>query len=160
MGLKDDETKAEVKGNDGRKTKKIRRGGKRIKNKLKKFKVLYVNLRGYKSKTKSIKEIILEEKPTLIAFAETLLDEGEEIDLEGYKVIVPKEKGSRGILMAIDKELEKITSVVMEDKEDGEQLWVQIFNGQINIRVGLVYAPQESRTKLSELKKMYSKIEE
>ena len=86
MGIGDSKEK------EGR-AKKVRRGGKRIKNKLKKFKVLYVNLRGYKSKKKSINEIILEEKPTLIAFTETLLAENEEIEIEGY--IVPAEKGSR-----------------------------------------------------------------
>ena len=75
------------------KVKKVRRGGKRIKNKMKKFKVLYMNLRGLKSKKKSIQEIIEEEKPTLIAFVETLLEEKEEIKLEGYKVLMPDEKG-------------------------------------------------------------------
>ena len=57
--------------------KKVRRGGKAIKNKLKKFKVLYVNLRGYKSKRRSIEEIVEEERPTMLAFTETLLEQGE-----------------------------------------------------------------------------------
>ena len=142
------------------KKKRVRRGGKKVKNKLKNFKIMYVNLRGYKSKKRSIEEIIIEEKPTVVAFAETLLEEKEKVKIEGYETYVPEEKGSRGIMIAVNKDLEKITSVVMEDAEQGEQLWIQIVNGQIDIRIGLVYAPQESRTKVCDLKKMYKKIEE
>ena len=60
-----------------RRNRKVRRGGKRIKNKLKNFKILYSNLRGFKSKTESIKNIIEEEKPTMIALAETLIEDDE-----------------------------------------------------------------------------------
>ena len=119
-----------------------------------------MNIRGIKSKTRSLDEIIQEENPTLIAIAETWLEEKEEIKLEGYKII-PKninERG-RGILIAIKKELENITSVVMEEENPAEQLWIKISNERINIRVGLIYAPQESRTKLPELAEMYKKIE-
>merc|ERR1711962_1692333 len=96
----------------------------------------------------------------LVAFTETLLEEGVKEKIEGYKTLVPEQKGARGIMFAITNDLEKITSIVMEEAEEGEQLWIQIANGQINIRVGLVYAPQESRSKVCELKKMYEKIEE
>lgn len=47
----------------------------------------------------------------------------------------------------------------MEDEEVGKQLWIQLSNTRISIRIGLVYAPQESRTMKNELKKMYDKIE-
>ena len=48
----------------------------------------------------------------------------------------------------------------MEDDDPAEQLWVTISNQRINIRIGLVYAPQESRTKKAELKIMYDKIKD
>ena len=48
----------------------------------------------------------------------------------------------------------------MEDDDPAEQLWVKISNQRINIRIGLVYAPQESRTKKAELKIMYDKIKD
>ena len=143
-----------------KKKKKVRRGGKKIKNKLKKFKMIYVNMRGYKSKKRSLKQIIDEEKPTMIAIAETLLEDDEKEKIEGYHVLKPAEKGSRGIMIAVTEELKNITSIVMEDNTVGEQMWMQIYNGQINIRIGLIYAPQESRTKVSELRKMYKMIEE
>ena len=48
----------------------------------------------------------------------------------------------------------------MEDDDPAEQMWVRISNGRINVRIGLIYAPQESRTKKAELKRMYDKIKE
>ena len=145
---------------DKKEKRKVRRGGKKIKNKLKKFKIIYPNLRGFKSKTRSIENIIEEEKPTMLALAETLLEDEEKVKLEGYKIYKPEKKGSRGILIAVLADLENITSIVMEDNNNGEQLWIQVRNGQVNLRIGLIYAPQESRTKVSELREMYKLIEE
>ena len=125
--------------------RKVRRGGKRIKNKLKNFKILYSNLRGFKSKTESIKNIIHEEKPTMIALAETLIEDDEEVKIEGYKIFKPAEKGSRGIMIAVAEDLEKITSIVMEDNTSGEQIWIKVCNGKVNLRIGLIYAPQKTK---------------
>ena len=91
---------------------------------------------------------------------ETLVEEESEIEMKGYKILLPATKGQRGIVIAVRKELEKITSIVMEDIDPAEQMWIQIANGKINLRIGLIYAPQESRTKLDVLKIMYKKIEQ
>ena len=140
---------------------KVRRGGKRIKNKLKKFKIMYSNLRGFKSKIESIKNIIAEEKPTIIALAETLIENDEKVKLEGYKTFKPAEKGSRGIMILVADDLKKITSIVMEDNTSGEQMWIQVCNGKVDLRIGLIiYAPQEKKTKVKELNKMYNMIKE
>ena len=144
------------------KHRKVRRG-KRIRRNLENFKILYVNIRGIKSKVKSLENIVQEEKPALIAIAETILEEKEEIDIEGYHVL-PKNKTAegqgRGILIAVKEEIKHITTIVMEDDDPAEQMWVRISNGRINVRIGLIYAPQESRTKKAELKRMYDKIKE
>ena len=58
----------------------------------KKFKIIYVNMRGYKSKRRSLKQIIDEEKPTMIAIAETLLENDEKEKIEGYHVLQPAKK--------------------------------------------------------------------
>ena len=120
-----------------------------------------MNIRGIKKKQNSLREVIQEENPTIIALAETLLEGKEEIEFEGYKVI-PKninEEGGRGILIAVKNGLEHITKEVMVDQDPGEQMWIKISNEKIKLRVGLVYAPQENKTKLPELVKMYKKIE-
>ena len=46
----------------------------------------------------------------------------------------------------------------MEEDDPAEQLWVKITNQRIKIRIGLIYAPQESRTKKEKLQPMYEKI--
>ncbi len=141
------------------KNKKKTRRGKRIKNKFLNFKALYVNLRGYKSKQRSVEEIVKDEKPTLIAFAETLVEKKEDINLKGYEILLPATKGSRGIMIAVRKEIKHITSIVMEDTDPAEQMWIKIANGRIDLRIGLIYAPQEKAT-VKVLQRMYDKIEE
>ena len=111
---------------NGNKRKKVRRGGKKIKNKLKNFKILYVNLRGFKSKKKSIENILEEEKPTMIALTETLIEDKENVEIKGFEIYKPAEKGSRGILIAVSKELKNITSIVMENNSVGEQMWIKM----------------------------------
>lgn len=47
----------------------------------------------------------------------------------------------------------------MEKQDEvGEVMWVAISNGRTSIRVGVVYAPQESKTNLEKLKIMYKGI--
>ena len=113
-----------------------------------------------KSKRDSLEEIIEEEKPTIIALVETLLEEEEHLKIEGYKVL-PKNKqkeGGRGILVAVREELENITMIIGEEETPGEQLWINIKNERINIRIGVIYAPQESRTKQEDLNIMYKQM--
>ena len=58
------------------------RRSKKIKNKIKKFKVYYNNIRGIKSKIKSIKEIIENDQPTLIGIVETHLNQEDKIEIK------------------------------------------------------------------------------
>ena len=51
---------------------------------MKKFKLMFNNLRGVKSKLTSIKEIMKYESPAIAGLAETKLEGGEIIKLEGY----------------------------------------------------------------------------
>ena len=142
--------------------KKVKRG-KSIKDQLEKFRIFYVNMRGLKTKVKSSQEMIQEERPTLIALTETNLKEKEELKLEGYRVIpknVSAEEGGRGLIIAVRNEIKHITSVVMEEEHPAQQMWVKISNQRIKIRIGLIYAPQESRTRILQLKPMYDKIED
>ena len=147
---------------EGGKKRRVKRG-KKIRKKLEKCKLLYVNLRGLKSKKLSLEEIIIEEDPTIIALVETGLEEGEKTEFEGYE-IYPKNKTTdgegRGLLIAVKEQLKNITTIVREYEKPAEQMWIRISNGRNNIRLGVVYAPQESRTKLNELKEMYQQLNE
>ena len=59
---------------------KKNRRSKKLKNTLKSF--YYLNIRGLKSKIKSLKEIIIEEKPEVIGLVETMLDGKDKVVME------------------------------------------------------------------------------
>ena len=65
-----------------------------------------------------------------------------------------------GVLIAVKEELANVCTVVEKSSEVGEMLWLVLNNGVIRIRVGVIYAPQESRTSKERLKLMYVKIGE
>ena len=87
--------------------------------------------------------------------------EKEKITFEGYKTYRnDRDNDGGGIMIGIQRQLEKITTIVEKQKVDGESLWILINNKQLAIRVGAIYAPQESRTSKEKYKVMYQKIEE
>ena len=142
-----------------RKKKKIRRGQK-IKNKLKNFRVLSHNIRGIKSKLPSLLTIIAEDDPTIFCITETHLLEEEKIDVEGYEIYRnDRDNLGGGVLIGVKLELNKITTIVEKSSEVGETLWIVIDNQRIKLRIGIVYAPQESRTSKERLQVMYDKID-
>ena len=139
---------------------KVRRSQK-IKNKLKEFKLLYNNIRGIKSKKESLKEIIAEERPTVVALVETLLEENEKLIMEGYTIIERTnfDTNNRGIVIAVKNELLNITKEGGSYNEVGEQAWVDIDNRKVKLSIGVVYAPQESKTSKQELGNFYKEIQ-
>ena len=140
-------------------TKKMRRS-KRIRNSFKNLKLLYVNIRGLKSKTDSLANIE-EVHPSIICLVETHLDEAERVQLEGFKSIFRSDKSSEsgGIMVTVKDKPKNIVIQLGETKEVGQTLWIRLDNGKEKIRIGTVYAPQESRSRLTELKKLYKVIE-
>ena len=152
-------------GGDRRKRNKKRRA-KPIKTKLRKFKLMYLNIRGLKSKLESLKELVEAESPTLLCLAETHLKKADGLVLDGYEIFRNdrEDKDGGSLLLAVKRELSSITIEVGKEKVNGETLWILINNKHRQwgtaIRVGLIYAPQESRTKLEVYKEMYKGIEE
>ena len=62
-------------------------------------------------------------------------------------------------MVAVKDKLKNIVIQLGETKEVGQTLWIRLDNGKEKIRIGTVYAPQESKTRLTELKKLYKVIE-
>ncbi|MCH2406130.1 MAG: endonuclease/exonuclease/phosphatase family protein [Nitrosopumilus sp.] len=122
---------------------------------------MFDNVRGVKSKLNSIRNIIEEEKPTIIGLVETKLDEEDIIEIEGYEIRRRERKTEGGgVLIAYREEIKNIINVVREVEEDCEMLWMKI-NNQVNkIRIGIIYMPQEDSTTYNKLKNIYSVIEE
>ena len=50
--------------------------------------------------------------------------------------------------------------VVQEQVEVGEVMWITLSSNRNNIRIGVVYVPQEKDVKVDELKLMYKSIKE
>ena len=146
--------------NKRKNTTKTKRS-QRNKKYYKKFNIYYNNCRGLKSKIESLRSIIKDLNPVIICLVETHLNDenNENIQLDNYELItMNRKKEGGGILMAIRKELYGSTIIVDMEEKDGEMIWIVIDNHRIKIRIGVIYAPQESRTMISELKKMYNKI--
>ena len=126
---------------------------------MKAFTIYYDNLRGVKSKLNSIQDYAKELEPTIICLVETHLATKEKIEIEGYTIIHHnRDADGGGIVFAIRDELGKICLDITRKSEIGEMLWIRISNERIKIRVGIVYAPQESRTLKSKLEVMYRDI--
>jgi len=138
------------------------RRGMVIRNKYKHLKIYYVNIRGIKSKMTTLSEIILEEKPNIICLNETLLKEEENIDIKKlYKFYNNNEKENKwGVTIGIENALKHITVEVDRKSDDFESLWVKISNDRIKLRIGNIYAPQESRTEIEVYERMYDHIKQ
>ena len=144
-----------------KKTRKKRRRGKPIKNKLKKFKVYYHNIRGIKSKLKSLKEIIEDEKPAVICITETHLGKEETIKIQDYKLFRnDRNTEGGGVLIGVHKKLKNVVLEASRSKDTDveESIWVVMNNGKISVRIGCIYAPQESRTRVEKLDTMYKNL--
>ena len=75
---------------------------KKIKNRLRDFKIYYQNVRGLKSKIDSLAETIDDNEPTLICLVETRLSKDEQIQIPGYTIFRNDgTNNSRGVLIAI-----------------------------------------------------------
>ena len=147
--------------------KKTRRSGKKNKKLiLQKFKILFNNVRGFKKKEESIKDVLEEEKPVMLVLLESFLEV--EVHIEEiyykenkYEVIRLERKGKYGggILIFIHKKIKSITTIEKVVEEPYEGCWININNqSHVKMKIGVVYAPQESRTEAKSLKKMYDEI--
>ena len=125
------------------KKKKIRRS-QRCRNALKKCKIMVDNVRGVKSKINSIKDIIDDQEPTIIALTETKLNEEDLIEIDGYTIKRrDRVKEGGGVMIAYKDGIKNIVKVVREEHEEFEMLWIKINNTVVNVRIGIVYMPQE-----------------
>ena len=121
----------------------------------------YLNIRGLKSKVTTLHNIIDELQPTIFCITETHLMEKEEIEIEGYKIFDNnRDQDGGGVMIGVQNQLKDIVTMVEKHKGVEESLWIVIDNKQVAIRLGVIYAPQESRTSKERYKEMYQNIEE
>ena len=116
-------------------------------------------MRWLKSKISSSAETIDNYEPTLICLVETHLSKEEHIQIPEYKIF--RNDGtnkSRGILIALKEKLKAIVVEVNREEEISQTLWLILNNQKIQVRMGVIYGPQENVTPNSELKKLYESI--
>ena len=93
-----------------------------------------------------------------MALVETKLEKGDDLDIKGYKSYpMNRNMHGGGIMILVKEKLKHIAVVVEEYAEVGEIMWIVLSNGRTNIRLGLVYAPQE-KTTVPELKNLFLAI--
>ena len=141
--------------------KKVRRG-RAIRNQLENFKIWFHNVRGVKSKINSLRDKIDEVEPSVICIVETHLMDEDDLKFDGYSPPLRNDRDcfGGGILVAVRDEIKNICTVVLKKSKIGEMLWLVIDNGNVKVRLGVIYAPQESRTSKQELKVMYQDIKD
>ena len=141
------------------KTTKGKRRNKKIRKQFTNFKMIYSNINHALSKIESLRIIMEEEKPAVVVLVETKLAELGDIEIEGYKSWpMNRDESGGGVMILMKKELKNIVRVNEEQRDMGEVMWITISNGRTNIRLGVVYAPQEGETTVPRLKEMYKRI--
>ena len=142
------------------KLKKRNRRVKKIKRNFQNLKLVYNNVRGIRSKIDSVATVLEELSPTIFCAVETHLEEEYKLEIEGYAIhSIPGTRDSQGIVIAIKEEIDTI-AVELDDYTDvGQIKWIQMDNTKVKMKLGVVYAPQESVTLKKELRKMYDNIE-
>ena len=108
----------------------------------------------------SISHVIDDLQPSLICLVETHLPD-EDIKIDGYSKLFfnNNTSDSGGILIGVKDVLRNITTEVHRFNEVGQSLWITLDNNKVSLRVGVIYAPQESQTRKNKLSIMYSDIE-
>lgn len=154
-----------VKGKTDTKTQKKKKGKKTRRRKtnektLQQMKIYYINIRGIKSKVESLKEIIEEKKPDLIAIVETHLEKGEKMEIEGYHIIRKDRNSEGGGVMMAMKERHKntYTEIENEDTDDAEKIWI-VLGTKTKYKIGVIYAPKGDKARLQEIRTRYKNIE-
>ena len=115
-----------------------------------------------KLKFPTIKRIIEEEEPVMVALVETKLNEDDTIEIPGYAISrADRTEDGGGALFAIKKTFSNISVCTKEYKKHGAEIvWVKIDNSQTKLKIGVVYMPQECRTRKTILEAIYKDIEE
>ena len=131
---------------------------------LQSFSIMYQNIRGIKSKWNSLKQIVEEKQPTITALVETHLEEQDNVlTIDGYDTIRRDRQYGQGggMLIYYNKSIKNMLTVISpEDSSNESVTCIKIKNSRTNIKLGVVYMPQESETKREELKQIYDKLEQ
>ena len=83
--------------------------------------------------------------------------EEDDISIEGYDTVYRNEREGKGggILIAVHNNLMNIVCEIAQTKEMYESIWLVLNNGRINVKIGVVYFPQEKDVTILEAESIY-----
>ena len=115
-----------------------------------------------KSKVDSVQELVDDCQANLLCLVETHMQKEEEITILGYDTIYWNDKTSNSgvTIIAVKDKMKTITMQVKQEAEVGQTLWILLNNQKNKIKIGVIYAPQESVRPNKELKNLYTSITE
>ena len=120
-----------------------------------------MNIRGIKSKLESLKEIIDQKQPDIVGMVETHLQEDEEIQLEGYHILMKDKNGEGGgLLLGIRSFFPYIEEDVEIAKSKHLEGLCVLIGSKTKVRVSIFYAPQGEKINKREMKELYKTIKE
>ena len=131
-------------------------------NTLSKLNIVYLNIRGIKGKLETLEEILYEADAHIVCLVETHLHEEGKALLKDYKPVatkVRKEKGGGGMIVLCKPHLANIMQRIPSEEEESEILWVKLSTSQVKVKVALVYFPQETKTKTTNIRSIYKELE-
>ena len=83
------------------------------------------------------------------------------IEMNNHKIIHKNnKKGKGGLAIGIRKDIAHLTKEIMYTVKEYESMWVILSNNKIKLRIGLIYAPQESKVNKFVINNMYQEIKE
>ena len=114
--------------------------------KCEKWKIMYANVRGMKSKMTCVKDVLSEIKPDIALFTETHLTENKGVNVKGYTFFGEhrkKQKGGGVGILVLDER--KISVAPHYSTRELEIVWVSISrNGSDPLFIGVYYGKQET----------------
>ena len=101
-------------------------------------------------------------QPALVCIVETHMQKEEEIQIPGYSLVYRNDRSaySGGILIGVRDNIKNISLELTQENKVGQSLWILLTNTNKNIRISVIYAPQENVTPNNGLKLMYRDIRE
>src|SRR5258705_13330364 len=141
---------------------KLKHGKKVSKDNNRVMKIYYINIRGIKSKIRSMEEILKKMKIDVAIFCESLLKKSEKIKIEGYNSFNVNEGSTnekRGITIMYKKDLSNKISI-QECSEECELVRIRLKMGsnENNTDIIICYGVQEGSSK-EKLNEFYDQLQ-
>ena len=150
-----------------KKKQRIRRGGKgRFRNDVTNFKtcdqwkIYHCNIRGFDSKSSSLKPILETVRPNVVTLNETLYMNNKKLNIEGYVTFNRNRKNTNGggVATSVSQEDSKHTLKVKDGPNNDEYVITRHSQFKVPINIVNIYGETESRTTNNEVEDRWYRV--